>query len=463
MCGLVCAITKAQNGFSSADTKLFNQLLFIDMLRGEDSTGAFGVSNEGDVYGLKSTLDSPRFIQTDEYDAFVKRSIRHGSVMVGHNRKATKGSITDANAHPFVVDNNIVLVHNGTMWGDHKKHADVDVDSHAIAHLIHEKGNVAEALSSFNGAYALIWYDVRNASLHMVRNEDRPLWWMETNFAWFWSSEPEMLDFICRRENLALKSDICQLPVSVLQTYKLRGRNWDVGNTKLDIKRPVTVYQGGVFHTANDEGDYADWAAWAAGRAQGESGGLTNDPPFPLSTGSTQSSTRTTSGSNSQPLPGPRNPAINGREPPDDKSICETERRMCNNGHREVEHGEWISLQGTYPYNTTVKATPFDFEYVNGEDDAAGFFLYAHPLDDRDVVIRHYFPKGTASIDRIIQLSTGNNVYEFTLGNRRWAPLDVPYGTPVENMSQEKKGYCIFRSTHARLLHDFDKQPKTVH
>lgn len=450
MCGLVCVVGKYSNGFTSKEADVFSQLLFIDMLRGEDSTGAFGVSNEGDVYGIKEASNSVNFMGTDEYDKFIKRSVRHGSVMVGHNRKATRGTINDKNAHPFVVDNNIVLVHNGTMYSDHKKLADVDVDSHAIAHLIHEKGDVEEALGAFHGAYALIWYDVRQATLHMVRNAERPLWWMETKDAWVWSSEPEMLDFVRSRENLTLKSDISMLPVDMLQTYQLRDKQWYCFNSELKIKRaPSIVSQpthGGCFgHFTDDE--MAAWDNYMASPRRGldcayEGGSRGTVRNFPEikqnhSTG---------------------NRGLNigaGKEPTEETDNHERERDMASKSGRLVTYAEWRDLnKKEYAYNTKVFCTPFDFAYVNGTDDLAGFYLYANPFGDRDVIIRHYIPRTAASVDRLIQLATGNFTYEMTLGTRRWAPIHLKFGTPCEDLTDETKGYCIFRSTFAQLLYD---------
>jgi glucosamine 6-phosphate synthetase-like amidotransferase/phosphosugar isomerase protein len=40
MCGIVGMVVKPNNGFSVKTENVFNQLLYADAVRGEDSTGA---------------------------------------------------------------------------------------------------------------------------------------------------------------------------------------------------------------------------------------------------------------------------------------------------------------------------------------------------------------------------------------------------------------------------------------
>jgi hypothetical protein len=208
MCGIVGVITKYKNGFTSKQIDIFNTLLYIDALRGEDSTGAFCVSNLGNVDIVKEASTSAIAMSNSDYNTFTTKAIRNGWALVGHNRKATKGDISDANAHPFWVEDKLVLVHNGTMYGDHKQHAKVDVDSHAIAHLIAEKDTLEEALGEFHAAYALVWYDVKQKALNFLRNSQRPLHYLETATEIIYASEKEMIEFVKDRESLTTKSPI---------------------------------------------------------------------------------------------------------------------------------------------------------------------------------------------------------------------------------------------------------------
>jgi hypothetical protein len=242
MCGLVAVINRNTFGFSPQQIEFFKHLLFVDTLRGDDSTGMFCVSNVGNVEIAKSVEDAPQFLKHEESGKLLNRSLNDGWALVGHNRKATRGNITDENAHPFWVDDKLVLVHNGTMFEDHKKHADVEVDSHAIAHILAEEQDVDKALHSFHAAYALIWYDIQNKALKIARNDQRPLWGMKMYSSYIIASERVFLDLLLTRAALKPESEPAEFLPNVLHTFQLQDNRNTLHHTR-PIVKPMTPLQ----------------------------------------------------------------------------------------------------------------------------------------------------------------------------------------------------------------------------
>lgn len=466
MCGLVGVINKNKFGFLREQQEIFATLLFVDMLRGADSTGMFVVRGEGDVYVAKDAVHSVDFMSTDEYDEGQRRAFRDGMAMIGHNRKATKGNVVDRNAHPFNVENNIILVHNGTMSEDHTKHADVEVDSHAIAHLIHEKKNVTEALSSFWGAYALIWYDVAEATVSMIRNSQRPLWWMETQSSWIWASTPDMLEFARYRHGLRLITQPTELPEDVLQQYKLLpNKDWEVSNEKLSIRRTYTSnYPAGGYWNSTPSGaggrrdrflhesipdEYEEYVRqeWS-------------DQVIRQDTVPTQQ--RSANNTIVQLLPSPE--ATSERmyanaEPPEFAGLHERERLLAAESNNIIPYGEWMErVVKKYKWGDKIHCAPFDYTYVNGVDPSDGFYLYAVSLDSDCVMLRQFFSRDAATEERILQIASGGYIYEYTIGRKGWAPLK---NGGDGNYRSDHPGYVVITSVNCKMLSR--PQTNTVH
>lgn len=240
MCGLVMLITKSKNGFTQTQQNIFNSLLYLSGgFRGSDGAGAFVVDNTGNVKMAKDAAIVHDFLRTPEYDKLETAAFQDGWAMVGHNRSATKGVITDENAHPFVIDDKLVLVHNGTFNGSHKHIKDTEVDSEAIGHALLEEPDVAEALKKINAAYALIWYDVENKAIKLIRNNARPLWYMETDSSYIYTSEECFLDFVIKKFSLVPlpKSGPFEIESYHLSTYTLtQGKEVEFESGKIDCE-----------------------------------------------------------------------------------------------------------------------------------------------------------------------------------------------------------------------------------
>lgn len=227
MCGLVAVVLKGNSGFTTVTQKVFEEMLFMDALRGPDSTGTFLVDKGGDVTVIKDSIPSWDFLCTKSYlDNIDKPAFQSGKALVGHNRKATMGKVNAQNSHPFTVNKELVLVHNGTLPG-HKHLGDTEVDSEAIAQYIHDKWDEdadadakAKVLAHIGGAWALIWYDTRTNVLNFVRNNQRPLCYAETTSEFFFSSEAGILEAALSR-NSVKNYTIKEIPAYTVFSFNL--------------------------------------------------------------------------------------------------------------------------------------------------------------------------------------------------------------------------------------------------
>lgn len=199
MCGIVGLLARRHNGFFGVHGELFSNLLRIDSIRGADSTGVFGVTQKGGIIDIiKGDADGYVFTSSKNYETFKRRIPQSYHLVVGHNRAATKGSVSAQNAHPFQ-EGHIVLVHNGTIFNQDDLNKEAEVDSHAICHALNEH-DATTALGKINGAFALVWYDSESKTLNLARNKDRPLFLVKYDDFWAFGSEIGLIIWLNRRE-----------------------------------------------------------------------------------------------------------------------------------------------------------------------------------------------------------------------------------------------------------------------
>ena len=228
MCGIVGAIAKHSGGLLKQHEDTFMQLLYADVVRGEDSTGIIGVEKDTTFHIAKESTEAAWFSAVFSNSDIYKAMWKAGKAYIGHNRKSTVGKTNDENAHPFVINDEFAMVHNGTLW-NHKALADTEVDSEALATVLakaFEETNymtsLEETLGRVNGAYALAMYDQRHHAVRLLRNKERPLAYAETPNGWFFASEGAMLFWIMSRNGYDMsKIKITMVPEHTLLTFDL--------------------------------------------------------------------------------------------------------------------------------------------------------------------------------------------------------------------------------------------------
>lgn len=178
MCGLVGYISSSKHGMFAKELNAFEDMLFVDQLRGVDGTGVCIINNEQGATVLKSKEDYSWLTLDKDFNKTLSDSAKQAKAFLGHNRKATTGKKVDANAHPFVYEDRYVFFHNGTL-NNPKTFGDHEVDSESFgSHICPTNGDIEKLGEVFNkafGAWALVWYDSVEHKIYFVRNSQRPL------------------------------------------------------------------------------------------------------------------------------------------------------------------------------------------------------------------------------------------------------------------------------------------------
>jgi len=237
MCGIVGAI----GTFYKQGEQAVAQMVFADTFRGDHSTGVAAINYNGIPKVTKEAIDGATFVQFHGSQFF------RGRALICHNRLATKGKIDVKSAHPFQ-HGPLTGVHNGTLRDQARlpDHLLFPVDSDNIYYAMHKDG-VQKTLENLDGAFALVWHDVTDNTIHMARNKERPLHYAFTKDkkALYYASEKLMLAWILDRNNI-VHEDIVSLPIGEHLVFQVPDWNEEIAEPdSIPFKvfvRPVTTH-----------------------------------------------------------------------------------------------------------------------------------------------------------------------------------------------------------------------------
>lgn len=221
MCGIVGI---AGSITDKKHTEFFQTLHHLSSLRGLDSSGIACIDRKHRYNIHKWVGPADLYFEGKRYETINSTG---EAVILGHNRKATYGKINTENAHPFY-HNQILGCHNGHIHYNQRnvlvKGLDFDTDSEALIYALSLLAEEKKDFFSFEltGAWSLVWYNFRNATLHFARNPERPLSFSFTkdNKLLAWASDPTFLRFAANRHDVDLDK-IYHLADNTMATFSV--------------------------------------------------------------------------------------------------------------------------------------------------------------------------------------------------------------------------------------------------
>jgi Glutamine amidotransferase domain len=235
-------------GIIGRDLDIMKDLGIASQLRGLDASGVFQVKSNTTKY---QTWDCKRLLKggiTFSELLFEMKRQKNATVMnstmidvfIGHVRSATRGSLSDENAHPFEFSD-IVGAHNGTLK-DLKyfdKSSGNKTDSELMFADINERGLEPVLMDlDRDSAYALTIYDKVNQEVVFTRNHLRPLAmsFNKQRSVAYWASERDMLEYILDRSGEEYKT-LSFLPHFIV---RIKPSEISVAKTNDDVMKNLT-------------------------------------------------------------------------------------------------------------------------------------------------------------------------------------------------------------------------------
>ena len=220
MCGLFGC---AGPGIGTLEMSRLRELAYISGLRGGDGSGI--VQGLATKRVLRHTLEKTRndityFMWYHGNHSDGNDKILHDyscNFILGHVRAATRGDVSDDNAHPFDTGR-FISAHNGTLH-DKKYHDNEKTDSEMMFIDVEKRGlqPVLRDLDA-GSAFSISSFDKQNKELIFATNGKRPLvyCYLSKRRVFFWASERRQLEFALQGVE---KSEIYKFTDDMIYTF----------------------------------------------------------------------------------------------------------------------------------------------------------------------------------------------------------------------------------------------------
>ena len=225
MCGIFgFAKTSGRQSDNQLDIlkRVLTEVTDESSIRGTDSTG-FSIINPDNRITYKTLLDSSSLVEKSDWDTeILDRITRETTIVIGHVRLATQGSIKVHNAHPFNIGE-VTGAHNGIIYNYNKVAKKIgkttpEVDSQVLFQSLN-KNDMDKAFEDIDGDFAITWVKDSNRKIHLARESGRPMvvaYWKRARVL-FWASTKDILHDAMTRAGLVLP--IKKIPEDYIFTY----------------------------------------------------------------------------------------------------------------------------------------------------------------------------------------------------------------------------------------------------
>jgi asparagine synthetase B (glutamine-hydrolysing) len=174
MCGIYGFIGKP----TKKTAKAIRHLGILNEARGTDSSG-LAVINKHGISMLKKTMAAEEFFNIPLTQQLVQSCIRENYlVAIGHTRAATRGAVTEPNAHPYAIGK-YIFAHNGVINNfdelQEEYATEYEVDSQIIGHLLNLHKEKEVFNDKLQGMFAVPYVHRDNINVLNIAKGSSPL------------------------------------------------------------------------------------------------------------------------------------------------------------------------------------------------------------------------------------------------------------------------------------------------